>query len=282
MLAIWFWLTAAAVSQSGEAEELVVESRPSEAPDEQLQVESGAYRVGVGDVLEIRVYQEEDLTGLYLVGDSGEFEMPLLGAWEAEGLTTRDLSKSIEVALKTSFLVNPQVSVRVETYASQPVQVLGAVKNPGMIYLTGPTTLQEILAKAGGVVSDLSAQEVVIKNESNEVDEQRVVNLDRLFSTGEGNVVIQGGDLVYVSEGQSIYVGGQVGKPGRVPYVEGLTVTQALVEAGGAKDTANLREAYVLRDGGRQAINIRRILQGRDTDFTLQHGDQLFVEESVW
>ena len=237
------------------------------------------YRLGAGDTVEIQVYQEEDLTGMYTIREDGFIEMPLLGRVCAVGRSVGELSDGLAEELGSAFLVNPQVSVRVETFNSQPVQVLGGVNKPGVIYLTGPTTLQEILAKAGGLSSVGSAQEVLIKNDWD--GEQKNVDLGRLLSEGEGNYQLRGGDVVYVSEGQTVYVAGEVDKPGSVPFQEGLTITEAIAEAGGATPTATLREVYILRDGERLQINVKRILKGRIPDVELMRGDQIFIEESV-
>ena len=125
--------------------------------------EPESYRVGSGDILEIQVYQEEDLSSTYTVSDDGAFEMPLLGRIEARGLSVQELTDALVSALGSAYLVNPQVSVRVDVYNSQPVRVLGSVNKPGVIYLTGTTTISEILAKAGGVKSDKSAQDTSIE-----------------------------------------------------------------------------------------------------------------------
>ena len=242
----------------------------------------GAYTIGSGDTLDVQVFQEADLTGKYFVGEGGTIEMPLVGSVQAAGLTVAELTVSLTEDLGARYLRNPQVSIRVDVYGSQPVRVLGEVGSPGVYYLTGPTSLQELLAKAGGVKTDRSTQEAIIKNEWDDASPQQVINLSRLRDTGEGNVLLRGGDVVYISEGQAVYVGGEVKKPGSVPFKEGLTVLQALTEAGGFAPTASARRAYILRDGGRIALNMRRIQKGRDADVTLQNGDQLFIEESVF
>jgi len=178
--------------------------------------------------------------------------------------------------------VDPQVTVRVETFASRKVNVVGAVRKPGVIPLTGPTTLLDILSEAGGVVAERSSQEVQVKRARTGEIEPLVVNLERLLSAGEGNVTLEAGDVVYVPEGAFVFVSGQVGKPGQVPWRDGLTVTQAMVAAGGPVRTANLRKAYILREGGRIEINLRRVMKGKDADVPIQQGDQLFVDESVF
>ena len=240
-----------------------------------------SYRVGPGDVVDVVVYQEEGLGGLFVINDAGDVTLPLIGAIPAQGLSTSELARKIKTDLGKNYLVNPQVTVRVETYSSQPVQVLGSVSNPGIVYLEGPTTLQELLARVGGVATEQSAREIVIKNEWDGAS-HRISNVGRLLTTGEGNITLRGGDVVYVREGDTIFVNGYVEKPGTIPYQDGLTITQALALAGGTSQAANTREAYILRGDSRIAINLRRIMKGRDSDVPLERGDQLVIEQSVW
>jgi polysaccharide export outer membrane protein len=244
--------------------------------------EPESYRVGAGDVLEVQVYQEEDLSATYTLNDDGSFEMPLLGRVEAGGRSVRELSQMLTTDLGSAYLVNPQVSVRVDVYNSQPVRVLGSINEPGVIYLTGPTTLQELLANAGGVKSDKSAQELVITNEWDATAPQRTVHLGRLLENGEGNILLKGGDVVYVSEGQTVTVSGEVDKPGLVSFSDGMTVTEAIAQAGGAAKTANLRKVTITRGSERIPVNVKRILNDKSEDVTLLRDDQLFLRESIW
>jgi polysaccharide export outer membrane protein len=244
--------------------------------------EPESYELGVGDTLEIQVYQEDDLSSMYTISDDGAFEMPLLGRIEARGMSVQDLSEALASALGNAYLVNPQVSVRVEVYNSQPVRVLGSVNKPGVIYLTGSTTVSEILAKAGGVKSDKSAQELLITNEWDVTAPQRTVHLGRLLESGEGNLTLHGGDVVYVSEGQTVTISGEVEKPGLISFSDGMTVTEAIAQAGGAAKTANLRKVTITRGSERIPVNVKRILNDKSEDLILERDDQLFIRESYW
>ena len=244
--------------------------------------EPESYQVGAGDVLEVQVYQEETLSAKYTINDDGSFEMPLLGRVEASGNSVRELSEQLAADLGSSYLVNPQVSVRVDVYSSQPVRVLGSINQPGVIYLTGPTTLQELLANAGGVKSNKSAQELLITNEWDSTAAQRTVHLGRLLENGEGNILLKGGDVVYVSEGQTVTVSGEVDKPGLVSFSDGITVTEAIAQAGGAAKTANLRKVTITRGSARIPVNVKRILNDKAEDVVLERDDQLFLRESIW
>ena len=240
------------------------------------------YLVGTGDTLHVSVYGEEDLCGDYVVYEGGAINFPLVGKIEVRGLSLPQISEALTAALGQRFLVDPHVTVQLQAYASQAVQVLGAVAKPGVFYLEGPTTLRQMLALAGGLISEKAIKEVRLERA---VDGQRavqVVKLEPLLAEGVGDLPLQGGDVINVAEGLVVYVSGQVKESGSVPYWDGLTVTRALAEAGGPDTYARLRQAYILRDGERIVFNLKKLLQGRAVDIPLRPGDQLVIEQSVF
>jgi len=247
---------------------------PSTVP---VAVVRDAYRIGPRDILSISVYGEEDLTGKQPVTEDGHVFVPLLGEVPVEGLTAQETARLLTERLADGYLVSPQVSVQVDEYLSQKVSVVGAVKQPGDYFLSGPTTLLDVIARAGNIDTERSAREVRVRRASGETV---VVGIDALLSTGAGDLPLRAGDVVTVPPGQFVYVAGEVEKPGAVVFWEGLTVTQALTKAGGPSETARLKGAYILRDGERIPVNLRRILEGREADIALEPGDQLFLKES--
>lgn len=238
------------------------------------------YIVGPNDVLKVEVYGEPDLTREAPVLANGVVDLPFLGLVAVGGLSVDAIGQLLEDRWGADYLVDPHVTVRVLTYGSQAVQVIGAVLKPQQIFLTRPTTVLEAISLAGGVVSEKSAREVQVKRNggANAV----TVSLDRLVSGGEGNILLQAGDVVYVPEGLYVYVMGEVNKPGPITYFDGLTVNQAVTAAGGFKTTARMRVAHITRDGTQVRFSPRRIIQGRDEDPPVKPGDQVFIAESVF
>jgi polysaccharide export outer membrane protein len=236
-----------------------------------------AYRIGPQDVLLISVYGEDDLSGKQPVTEDGHVFVPLIGEIPVAGLTAQQAGRLLTERLGDGFLVSPQVSVQVDEYRSQKVSVVGAVKRPGDFYLSGPTTLLELIARAGNIDAEKSAREVRVRRASGETV---VVGIDALLSTGDGDLLLRPDDVVTVPPGQFVYIAGEVEKPGEVVFWEGLTVTQALTKVGGPSETARLKGAYILRGGERIPVNLRRILEGREADIALEPGDQLFLRES--
>ena len=135
----------------------------AQAVDLQLvptQVASPAeYRIGVGDKLDVRVFQIEDLSFEELVVDtSGNINLPLIGAVRGAGLTPGEMSSDIAERLTARYLRNPQVTVTVKEAASQKITVDGAVTKPGVYEMRGSTSLLQAVAMAEGPakVADLT------------------------------------------------------------------------------------------------------------------------------
>src|SRR5207245_9354472 len=111
------------------------------------------YKIGAGDVLTITVWGHPDLSRDYTVDPDGFAPFPLINRVKAGGLTTREVAASLVDLLGKDYLVNPQVIVSVKEYLSQKVTILGETARPGVFYLTGPTSLVDVLSKPGGCPS---------------------------------------------------------------------------------------------------------------------------------
>src|SRR5690348_9903096 len=122
------------------------------------------YTIGPRDVLGITVWGQADLSRDYGVDPDGFIPFPLIGRVKAAGSTPKELAGELTELLGKDYLVNPQVIVSVREYLSQKVQVLGAAEKPGVYYLTGPTTVLEILSKAGGLSSAAGKQVILLRN----------------------------------------------------------------------------------------------------------------------
>ena len=117
------------------------------------------YRIGVGDKLDVRVFQVADLSFAELVVDtSGNINLPLIGAVRSAGRTAGEMSTDIAERLSARYLRDPQVTVTVKEAASQKITVDGAVIKPGVYEMRGSTSLLQAVAMAEGPtrVADLS------------------------------------------------------------------------------------------------------------------------------
>ena len=109
---------------------------------------AGPYRLDTADKIDVIVFGQETLSGVFTVNDSGLVSMPLIGAVPARDMTVDDFRLEVERRLADGFLVNPSVSVQIDTY--RPIYVLGEVASPGQFpYQPGMTVLTAV-SIAGG------------------------------------------------------------------------------------------------------------------------------------
>ena len=233
------------------------------------------YLVGVGDMLHVEVYGES-FGGDFVVGPTGTIRFPYCDVVEVGNETVFAVEAALRDCLSDGYLNNPQISVRIGEYRSQRIEVLGAVGKPGVYFLEGETTLRSVIGQAGGVQADKTTGRVVVSRGA-----ERIVVLLEEVEGPKGGLSLSRGDVISVEEGAVVYVGGEVENPGAIGYIDGLTVTQALMKAGGPTGLARLRGAFLLREGEpRMSVNIRRMLRGKDADFLMKPGDKLVVQES--
>jgi polysaccharide export outer membrane protein len=121
-----------------------------------------SYLIGPMDVLEINVFKAPDLSKSVPVSEDGVINLPLLGGVPAAGKSTAELERDIQRRLDAGYMRSPQVNVIVKEFNSQRVTVEGAVANPGVFPLRGRDTLEQAIAKAGGVDRDAASDSVTV------------------------------------------------------------------------------------------------------------------------
>lgn len=132
------------------------------APGPAVYDSASEYRIGPLDLLTIGVFQVTELSSLDLrVNASGDITLPLIGNVRAGGKTVIELQHAIAAKLSEGYLQSPQVSVFIKEYTSQRVTVDGAVLKPGVVPLTGATTLLEVIAASGGL-GELADSHIVV------------------------------------------------------------------------------------------------------------------------
>ena len=120
------------------------------------------YRIAPLDTLSVKVFKMPDLSGDYEVDLRGEISLPLVGNVAAAELTTAELDNRLTAKLGEKYLENPDVSVGLKASTRRSVTVDGAVKNAGSFPVTGPVTLMQAVAMAGGTTDDANARRVAI------------------------------------------------------------------------------------------------------------------------
>lgn len=256
------------------------------------------YSLGPQDVLKITVWGQGDLSQQYPVAGDGFISFPLIGRVKVEGLTTTRIADRIRELLDKDYLVNPQVMVSVADYRSQKVYVLGELGNPGVYVLTGPTTVLELLSKAGGV-STLAGKTLMLlrphdtsaPGEKKGQGENQVLrlNIDKI-QAGElkENVLLKGGDTVLIPRAHGFFVLGEVKSPGAYPLEEKMTILEGITIAGGFTDVASPGRTKVMRTTSKGekviAVDMNEIIkQGRrDKAIRLRENDVIIVPQSFF
>jgi len=246
------------------------------------------YAIGPGDVLRITVWGHDDLSKDYPVSQDGRVPFPLIGSVQAVGLSTAELAKRIRDLLEKDYLVNPQVIVGIKEYLSKKVNVMGEAEKPGLFYLTGPTTLLELLSKAGGLSKTAGKDLVLVRTEGADgkvnAAGSTILRLDvRKIQSGDvkENILLQNGDMMFVPKASAFFVLGEVNKPGTFPLDKETSVLEAITLAGGYGPTAAASGVKVLRrnaDGKQETLALD--LAGavpKDKGFRLQEGDTVLV-----
>jgi polysaccharide export outer membrane protein len=217
------------------------------------------YVVGPADTLSITVVGEPDLTAKYRVDPDGTITMPYLGRQRAEGSTVAELQNKITTLLKDGYLQNPQVLIDVDVYKARSVLVVGEVRSPGKVQLTGLTmSLLEALALAGSPTSAAANEVIVVHTpKAGEVAKEVTVNRRDLELGRAGlDVTLQDGDLINVPTAKRFWISGQVKNPGNYVLDTGTTVAQALILAGGLNERGSDRRMTFIRTQNGKIIEV--------------------------
>ena len=251
------------------------------------------YRIGRQDLLEIKVFDVEELNQTVRVSDDGSISMPLLGRLVVSGLTKTELEGLLARLLGERYVRDPQVTVFVREYESKKIAVTGAVKKPGTFEMLGRKTLLEMISMAGGLDTDLGKEIIVFRQSDDRPTERIALDLEQLVYRADPalNLVLQPNDIVYVPvvEKMRIFVSGAVRNPDvyEVPRDEPVTVLKAVTLAGGPTIRAAEKHVQILRTdaaGERVVLDVdlKKVKRGKSEDPLLREGDIVLVPESFF
>ena len=236
------------------------------------------YRVGPGDVLDVRINDAASpQSTLFTVTPAGLLEHPLLAEpLHVSGLSVEEIGTAIETDLKRRALSeSPKVSVGVRDYASHTILVSGLVKDSGTKILRREAIpLYVVVADAQPLPE--AARVTVLRSEANETYE-----ID-LGEPSQMNLLVRPGDVISLQPNvaQFLYIGGEVKSPGEKTYRRALTLTQAIIAAGGV--TPKAKEARLGRDDGHGFLTVTRlklkdIESGKLPDPVVRPGDRIMI-----
>lgn len=160
--------------------------------------DSGEYRIGREDVLEVVVWHEPDLSRIVPVRPDGRISLPLAGEMEAAGHTPAELQAEVTRALEP-YVRDTKVAVLVREINAKRVYVLGEVTKPGAFPLRGPMTVMEAIAVAGGRTEFAKDQVVWLRKQANGGSERVSLSFhDMLKGEAAGALWLRPGDVLYV------------------------------------------------------------------------------------
>jgi polysaccharide export outer membrane protein len=263
------------------------------------------YLLGPGDVVDVRVFGQPDLSSTAQVDSDGNLsalaflETPI----RAKCRTDKEVQKDITLAY-AKFINNPQVSVRIaERNSRQPATVFGAVRQATRVEMKRKVRLNELMAVSGGFTERASGTIQILHTEplmcpepgeeaeAGPIDATniplKVVKISDLRSGKlEANPIIRPGDYVLVTEAEPVYITGSVLSPGGIYLREQLSLSRALAMVGGARKEAKLSDVVVYRQSPGSAkqetfhVDVAAIKKNEKPDFILQPYDIIEVKEA--
>lgn len=263
------------------------------------QVLSDDYIIGPEDLLEIRVFEQQDLSGEARVSSSGFIRiLPFPEPLKVVGLTENQVADLIRERLMTLFR-NPQVVVRVKESRSRYVAVIGAVRTPNRYELVRGMKLLDLLAAAGGLTENAGNVVHIIRNggvapsELLNHPEEAAPTLEeidlRQLKAGQVDLVnrpIQPRDIISVPEADQIFVTGNVTNPNAFKLRGDMTLTKAIALAGGVRPQSLKSKVTILRRLPGQSerteipVDLEKIEKDHSKDPTLEPNDVVFVPSS--
>jgi len=156
--------------------------------------------LGAGDVIEVKVYREPELDGIYRVNANGALEFPLIGKVTLEGKNADGVASEIRTRLADGFLKEPQVTVFVREYNSKKVHVLGQVTKTGTFPYEPRMTIIQAITNAGGFTKLAATNSVKVTRVTANGEQTYEVPAGDIGKGKAPNFELQPGDIVYVPE----------------------------------------------------------------------------------
>lgn len=238
------------------------------------------YPLGPGDVLRIQVFQNPDLTTETRVSETGAITFPLIGNVIVGGLPITAAEKKIADALKSGgFVRQPQINIVLLQIRGNQVSVLGQVNRPGRFPLDTLSRVSDMLAIAGGITPTGDDSAIVIGTRDGKPF-RKVIDVPQLYlgERSDEDIVLSGGDVIYVHRAPVFYIYGEAQRPGAYRIERGMTIMQALAQGGG--HTVRGSE-WRLRLHRKNADGVVEKLSPEMTD-AVQADDIIYVRESIF
>ncbi len=245
------------------------------------------YRLGPGDTLDILVWNRPEISRKnVVVAPDGLISVPRVGQVNVTGMGLGEVEEIITTRLARNY-ETPEVSVSIREFNNNKAFVLGRVVKPGVVNFPGEGTLLEALALAGGLPhigkETFLTRCAIIRGSETVI----WVDLRDLLDYGNMslNARIMNNDVIFIpeAEDETVFIMGEIEKPGPIHLRRGLTIVDAVMRAGGYTDHADLEKIFVLRpDNGKgriKRVNLKRMLETGDMEenYALRDSDIVYV-----
>ena len=264
-----------------------------------VQAQDDRYRIGAGDVLDIRIYNRPQLSREAVrVEGSGMIRMPLIETEiQAACLTEGELSKEISTRY-AKYYKNLQVDVFIKEYHSRQVAIIGAVNDQSRFELQRRVRLLELLTyakgpspRAGQTINIVHSTAASPCKKDDDTDASAAFTSYKLSDVLQGdpksNPYLEAGDIITLPEADQVYVVGNVFSPLTIALKEPITLTRAIAMAGGLKQDTRKDKIRVLRQEPGTTIrkeitvDLSAIEKKRSEDLALLPNDIIDVPTSA-
>lgn len=169
-------------------------------PDSRSGATSLQYTIGSGDVLNVQVWKEKELSQMVVVRPDGKISLPLIGDLQVIGQEPTQVEEIIQTRLQ-AMLVQPRVTVTVAEIHSRMVYITGEVARPGAYPLNTPITVLQLIAQAGGLTEFASRKHIqIIRSNTNNKSDERMLSYKAMTQSKDGsrNLTLNPGDTVVI------------------------------------------------------------------------------------
>jgi polysaccharide biosynthesis/export protein len=250
------------------------------------EVSASDYLIGEGDTLAISVWGEKDLTLPVIVRPDGKISIPAVGEVIVANSSVKDLQTHLTEKIG-KIVKNPIVTVMVTGITNNKVYLFGGGVKLGVFTLTQRTSLLQLLCQIEEVrKADLKNAYVIRRGKKIKED------FTKLYLQGDmaEDIAMESNDIIYIPTNvdKNVYVMGAVNKPRFVEYRDGLTVMEAILEAGGFTKFASQNDTIIYRKTGTREVTIsvkmKKLINDGDLaqNARLQPGDYIVVKEGIF
>ncbi|MFH2204588.1 MAG: polysaccharide biosynthesis/export family protein [Elusimicrobiota bacterium] len=254
------------------------------AADKTSDINSDAnYHIRSGDMLDISVYPQAELSGKRVVGQDGSVVLPTLGRVDVRGKSVTETIRLLEKQLGLYFR-KPKVSLSVVQFSRRHVILTGEIRAPGLIRHVEGMSLSEVIVNAGGFTNNSDRKNVRVYRGPADDQEIKIVDVDAILARGDlsQDYALMPGDRVEVPlRVNMVFIWGAIKNAGSYDYVAGMKMLDVVTRANGLGSYAKIDAIRIFREGGEVFdVDFASVLDGNlARDVPLRPGDIIYVPD---